>query len=290
MLYKNRIVLIFVAIFSFSSIFAQNTKKDIRFKVSSLPLSCDSSLLNKPGYGQEYKAYVDQINENILTNLKATKRVNVYSKSSSASANQAAEDATIKHLDAGTGEFFWSDEFTDPDYSLSGKISSVRFIGLGIKGYQAAVSFTIQIQDPKSGDIVEQMDFKGEKAKAEISKTAAFPAGLKKTNEAQQEWFKSIFNLRTTILKIDKATKTTAKTLTITSGKSAGLTTKDQFIVKQVEEIDGFFVETIIGTLKVKTIGAGTTQCQVTKGGKDILSLFDASNRESLICELKRRK
>ena len=110
------------------------------------------------------------------------------------------------------------------------------------------------------------------------------------TNEAQKAFFKSIFNLRTTILKIDNASKTAAKTLTIIAGKNSGLKGKEQFIVKQVEEVDGFAVETVIGTIKVKAIGASTTQCQVVKGGKGILSLFDKANRESLICELKVKK
>ena len=286
MLYKKRIIYILVALFSFTTILAQ--KKDIRIKVSSLPLSCDTTLLNKAGYGQQYRGYVDRINENVLTNLKATKRVNVFSKNSAKSADQAAEDATMKHLESGSGEFFFADEFTDPDYSLSGKISKVGFVSLGISGFKATVSFTVQVQDPKTGDIVEQMDFVGQ-GKPQMSKTDAFPDALKMTNEDQKTWFKSIFNLRTTIVLIDAKTKTTAKMVTIAGGKDAGLTKKDQFIVKQIKEVNGYSVETIIATLKVKTIGGGTTQCQVLKGGKDLLSLF-GSDGEGLICELKGKR
>ena len=65
---------------------------------------------------------------------------------------------------------------------------------------------------------------------------------------------------------------------------------KDQFTVKQIEVVDGFEVEDEIATLKVKEVGSRTSKCQVIKGGKDVLSLFDRNNRESLICELKTKK
>ena len=282
-LYNQRTLFIFIAIFSCFSIYAQDNKaKDVRYKVFASKLKCDQA---------KWDIYANEINENILTNLKNTKRVNVYSKGSSATATEANDDANVKLLEAGSNDWSWGlEEFGKPNYTLGGVVNNVKFIGLGIKGYQAVVSFTIQITDPTSGDIVEQLEFKGEKAKPEISMSSAFPAALKMTNEAQIAFFESIFNLRTTILKIDNSSKTAAKTLTIIAGKNSGLKGKEQFIVKQVEEVEGFPVETVIGTIKVKSIGASTTQCQVTKGGKGILSLFDKANRESLICELKVKK
>ena len=60
MLYKNRIVFIFLAIFSFSSISAQEGKKDIRYKVFATDLECKEQRWVDAGY-------TTQINEAILT-------------------------------------------------------------------------------------------------------------------------------------------------------------------------------------------------------------------------------
>jgi len=287
MLYNNRILFILVAIFSFSTIFAQNDKTDIRYKVFATDLEC-----KEPRWDSEGEGYTTLVFENILTNLKVTKRVNAYTVGSAATATKATKDANIKLTKSGSDEWMWDAAgFEKPDYTLSGALKKVTFIKLGIKGYQAVIEFTIKVTEVSTGDLVDQMDFVAQKAKAEMTKASALPAALKLTNEAQQAWFKSIFNLRTTIFKIDNATKTTAKTIKINAGKSAGLTTKDQFIVKQIIFEDGVEVDANeIGLIKVKTIGNKTTLCQVTKGGKDILSLFDVSNRESLICELKSKR
>jgi len=64
----------------------------------------------------------------------------------------------------------------------------------------------------------------------------------------------------------------------------------DELIVKHIQIIDGFEDETIIGSLKVQELGTRTSKCKVSKGGKEILNLFDKKNRESIICELKQDK
>lgn len=284
-LHKNRIVLAFLAIFSFSSICAQEGKKDIRYKVFATELECKEQRWIDAGY-------TTQVNESILTNLKATKRANVYTKGSAKTATEATKDANIKLTLGGSDEFMWDAAgFEKPDFTLSGAVTKVKFINLGIKGYQAVVSFTVKVTEVSTGDILDQMDFVGEKAKAEMSKASAFPAALKQTNEALQDYFKSLFNLRTTIYSIVDNSKTAAKTVKINLNKRSGVNTKDQFIVKEVVYEDGEAVdENEIGLLRVKEVGNKTTLCQVTKGGKQILSLFDKANREAIICELKQKR
>ena len=92
--------------------------------------------------------------------------------------------------------------------------------------------------------------------------------------------------MRTTILKFDKSNKKAVSEL-IYAGSSSGLKKGSELIVKQIEEVEGFEVETEVGVLKVTEPGARTSKCKVSKGGKEILQLFDKNNRESLICELK---
>ena len=77
--------------------------------------------------------------------------------------------------------------------------------------------------------------------------------------------FKSFFNLRTTILKFDKSNKKAVSELTITAGSSSGLKKGNELIVKQIEEVEGFEVETEVGVLKVTEPGARTSKCKVSK-------------------------
>jgi hypothetical protein len=274
----NIILIVAISLFSLEGYAQDKTKaKDIRYTVGVKELSYENA-----AYGD----YVAQITENIATNLKLTNRANVVIAKSA----EAVEDVLAENIVADDLSTYVTASAGFVKYTLHGSINSIKFIKMGAKGYKSVISFTVRVIENKTTDVVAQQDFKSGGAEGEIARAAAFPSALKTTNEAQQEFFKTFFNLRTTILKIDDASKTSAKYLTITAGRTSGLTKKDQFTVKHIEEVDGFEIETEIATLKIKEIGSTTTKCQVTKGGKDVLSLFDRSNRESLICELKVKK
>ena len=275
--YKNNFLLLILCLFSLT-LFSQNKKAvDIRYTVGVKELAYEND---------NFRQYVAQITDNVATNLKSTNRANVIISNSA----KAASDNLDENRVADDMSTWVTSSAGFVKYTIHGSINSIKFIKMGIKGYKSIISFTVRIIDNKTTDVVAQQEFKSSSSPVEIAKTAAFPSALKTINEAQIEFFKSFFTLRTTILKIDKASKTSASYVTIISGSTSGLTKKDQFIVKQIEEVDGYKIENVIGTLKVKEIGASTTKCQVVKGGKDILSLFDKDNRESLICELKIKK
>jgi hypothetical protein len=274
-IYKNFILFTLLSFFTLN-VYSQKAK-DIRYTVGIKELGYDNAA---------FKQYAAQITENVATNLKSTNRANVVLAKSSA----AVEDNLAESIDAANMDTWVTQKKGKMKYTIHGSINSIKFIKMGIKGYKSIVSFTVRVIDNVTEDVVAQQEFKSSDSPVEIAKTAAFPSALKTTNKPQIDFFKSFFNLRATILKIDDSSKTSAKTLTITAGKTSGLTKKDQFIVKQVEMLDGFLIENEIGILKVKEIGNTTTKCQVSKGGKDILSLFDKANRESLICELKIKK
>tara|TARA_B100000768_G_scaffold97825_1_gene91230 strand:+ start:1417 stop:2253 length:837 start_codon:yes stop_codon:yes gene_type:complete len=274
-IYKNFILFTLLSFFTLT-VYSQKAK-DIRYTVGIKELGYDNAA---------FEQYAAQITENVATNLKSTNRANVVLAKSSG----AVEDNLAESIDAANMDTWVTQKKGKMKYTIHGSINSIKFIKMGIKGYKSIVSFTVRVIDNVTEDVVAQQEFKSSDSPVEIAKTAAFPSALKTTNKSQLDFFKSFFNLRATILKIDDASKTSAKTLTITAGKTSGLTKKDQFIVKQVEMLDGFLIENEIGILKVKEIGNTTTKCQVSKGGKDILSLFDKANRESLICELKVKK
>jgi len=275
--YKNNFLLLILCLFSLALFSQEKKAKDIRYTVGVKELAYENA-----AFGQ----YVSQITENIATNLKSTNRANVVMGNSA----DAVEENLADNIVADDMSTWVTASAGFVKYTIHGSINSIKFIKMGIKGYKSIISFTVRVIDNKTTDVVAQQEFKSSNSQVEIAKTAAFPSALKTINKAQIEFFKSFFTLRTTILKIDKASKKSASYVTIISGSTSGLTKKDQFIVKQIEEVDGFEIENIIGTLKVKEIGARTTKCQVVKGGKEILSLFDKDNRESLICELKIKK
>jgi len=274
----NIILIVAISLFSLEGFAQKKTKaKDIRYTVGVKELSYENTA---------YKDYVAQITENIATNLKSTNRANVIvAKSAQAASENLDENRVAEDMSTWVTS---SSGFVK--YTLHGSINSIKFIKMGAEGYKSVVSFTVRIVDNITTDIVAQQDFKSGGAAGEIARASAFPSALKTTNQPQIDFFKSFFKLRTTILRIDKASKTSASYVTIISGSTSGLTKKDQFVVKQIEEVDGFEIENIIATLKVSEIGARTTKCKVVKGGKEILSLFDKDNRESLICELKVKK
>lgn len=274
MSYKN-FLLIILLYFLTVSLYSQNKKaKDIRYSVGVKELTYEN---------EGFKQYVAQITENIATNLKSTNRVNVVM----ANSNDAVEETLADNIVADDMSTWVTASAGFVKYTVHGSINTIKFIKMGTKGYKGVITFTVRVIENKTKDVVAQQEFKSTGHPMEIARPAAFPAALKTTNSAQEDFFKSFFKLRTTILQINDASKKAAKYVTITAGSTSGVQKKDQFIVKQIEEVDGFEIENEIAILKVKEVGSRTSKCQVSKGGKDVLSLFDKSNRESLICELK---
>ena len=255
---------------------AQNNKaKDIRYRVQVQELASESPDWN------DLRA---MFTEKVATNLKLTNRANVFlAKSKDAVKSTIAESFDATNVDT----WVYKSAQDKVKYTVHGSINSLKYIKIGNSGYKASIVFTVRIIDNESDETVAQQEFTSKKSDIMISRSAALPAALKTTDEAQKSFFKSFFNLRTTILKFDKSNKKAVSELTITAGSSSGLKKGNELIVKQIEEVDGFEVETEVGVLKVTEPGTRTSKCKVSKGGKEILQLFDKNNRESLICELK---
>ena len=255
----------FLIVFLFSFFLeAQNNKaKDIRYRVQVQELASES-----PDWDNLKAIFT----EKVATNLKLTNRANVFlAKSKDAVKSTIAESFDATNVDT---------------WVYKSAQDKVKY-KIGNSGYKASIAFTVRIIDNETDETVAQQEFTSKKSEIMISRSAALPAALKTTDEAQKSFFKSFFNLRTTILKFDKSNKKAVSELTITAGSSSGLKKGSELIVKQIEEVEGFEVETEVGVLKVTEAGARTSKCKVSKGGKEILQLFDKNNRESLICELK---
>ena len=216
-IYKNFILFTLLSFFTLT-VYSQKAK-DIRYTVGIKELGYDNAA---------FEQYAAQITENVATNLKSTNRANVVLAKSSG----AVEDNLAESIDAANMDTWVTQKKGKMKYTIHGSINSIKFIKMGIKGYKSIVSFTVRVIDNVTEDVVAQQEFKSSDSPVEIAKTAAFPSALKTTNKSQLDFFKSFFNLRATILKIDDASKTSAKTLTITAGKTSGLTKKRSIYCK----------------------------------------------------------
>tara|TARA_B110000444_G_scaffold249522_1_gene274743 strand:- start:301 stop:1167 length:867 start_codon:yes stop_codon:yes gene_type:complete len=283
---KYNLLLFTLFIFNVT-LFSQDTNEpDIKYTIGVKELLYDNKSLYETD-SITYFSYISQITENIANNLKYTNRTNVVMANSIQSVNENLAD----NVDVTDNKTWTKKKKSKVNYTVHGSINKIKFINMGIKGYKSQISFTIRIIDNVTNKTVHSGEFESRNSIIEIAKTAAFSSALKTVNEAQVEFFKSYFALRTTIYKIEDASKTSAKTVKINLGKNDGVSKKDQFTVFQIEFENGVKVDEIdIGLIKVKSIGNMKTICQVAKGGKDILSLFDKDNKESLICELKIKK
>ncbi|MEC8537413.1 MAG: hypothetical protein VXY26_01285 [Bacteroidota bacterium] len=275
-LYSNfLLVLFFFSLICFSQ---ENTAKDIRFRVQVKDLIADNAA---------FEEYLARITESVTTNLKQTNRVDVFGTKN----EKAIDDVIAESMEQDASKWIWDTNEKMVKYTVTGSVNSIKLYTLSDNYYKSSINFTLVVTDNNTKDVIAQQEFVSEKKlKSQASRTPAFNQALKSTEKAQRKFFKSVFNLRTTILKFDDYNKKNVSSLTVTSGKTSGLKKNDELIVKHIEIIDGFQDETTVGILKVKEVGARTSKCQVSKGGKEILKLFDKKNRETLICELKKDK
>ena len=275
-LHSNFLLILFLcSLFSFSQ---ENTAKDIRFRVQVKDLIADNAAFDD---------YLARVTESVTTNLKQTNRVDVFGTKT----KKAVDEVIEKSFEGDASNWIWDTNEKMVKYTITGAVNSIKLYTVSDGYYKSSINFTLVVTDNNTKDVIAQQEFVSEKKlKSQASRTLAFNQALKSTEKAQRKFFKSIFNLRTTILKFDDYNKKSVSSLTITSGKTSGLKKNDELIVKYIEIIDGFEDETIIGSLKVQELGTRTSKCKVSKGGKEILKLFDKKNRESLICELKQDK
>ena len=73
----------------------------------------------------------------------------------------------------------------------------------------------------------------------------------------------------------------------ISGGKSFGLKIGDKFLVERIEMLEGLPYPTRIAELKLlKLAGENFAECEVSKGGNELLSRFNAA--EKIICTLNK--
>jgi hypothetical protein len=154
-----------------------------------------------------------------------------------------------------------------------------------VNGYKASAAFTLKVNDVESGRTTEAESFQTEVSPLMLSKEAAVNEALKSVEPALNGYFVKTFPLTTKIVKVLTNKKDAAATVLIAGGKTFGFKEGDKLTVERIEMLDGKPYPVEIGELKVtKIAGNDFSECNVSKGGKEILALFNAA--EKMDCKL----
>jgi hypothetical protein len=154
-----------------------------------------------------------------------------------------------------------------------------------VNGYKASAAFTLKINDVETGKTTEAESFQTEVSPLAMSKEQAVNQTLQSIEPALNSYFVKTFPLTTKIVKVLTTKKDVAATLLIAGGRSFGFKEGDKLTVERIEMLDGKPYPSEIGELKItKIAGDDFSECSVSKGGKEILSVFNAA--EKLNCKL----
>lgn len=154
-----------------------------------------------------------------------------------------------------------------------------------VNGYKASAAFTLKVNDIETGKTTEAAHFQTEVSPQAMSKEQAVNQALLSVESALNDYFSKTFPLITDIVKILASKKEAASTLVIAGGKNFGFKEGDKLIVERIEILNGKPYPNEIGELKItKVAGDDFSECNVSKGGKEILAAFNAS--EKLNCKL----
>jgi hypothetical protein len=154
-----------------------------------------------------------------------------------------------------------------------------------VNGYKASAAFTLKVNDVESGKTTEAESFQTAVSPLALSKEQAVNQALQSVEPALNTYFVITFPLVTKIVKILETKKDAAATILIAGGRTFGFKEGDRLIVEHIEMLEGSPYPTKVGELKVtKIAGDDFSECKVEKGGKEILSYFNAA--EKLNCKL----
>jgi hypothetical protein len=154
-----------------------------------------------------------------------------------------------------------------------------------VSGFKASAAFTLKVNDVETGKTTEAESFQTSVSPLAMSKEQAVNQALQSVEADLNAYFSKTFPLITSIVKIQTIKKDVAVTLLIAGGRTFGFKEGDKLTVERIEMLNGKPYPTDIGELKVtKIAGDDFSECSVTKGGKEILALFNAA--EKLNCKL----
>ncbi|KXK40189.1 MAG: Curli production assembly/transport component CsgG [Bacteroidetes bacterium OLB9] len=164
-------------------------------------------------------------------------------------------------------------------------IYAMKNVDGSINGYKASTSFTLKVNDVETGKTTEAQSFQTKVSPLMLSPESAINEALNSIETDLYDYFIKTFPLTTKISKINAIKKESASAVIIAGGKAFGFKEGDKLIVERIEMLDGKPFPTQIGEIKIdRLVGDDFAECNVLKGGKEILTRFNAA--EKLTCKL----
>lgn len=176
------------------------------------------------------------------------------------------------------------------EYIIVGHIAKLSIYAIknsdgSINGYRASTAFIIKVNDVESGKITEAESFQTKVSPLMLSPESALNEALNSVVPSLSSYFIKTFPLTTTISKVLSEKRGRATSVLIAGGKSFGFNEKDVLIVEKTEMIDGKPYPSQVGIIKIhRMAGDDFSECKVSKGGEEILSILEMG--EELTCKL----
>jgi hypothetical protein len=148
-----------------------------------------------------------------------------------------------------------------------------------VNGFKASAALTLKVNDVGTGKTTEAEHFQTEVSPLALSKEQAVNQALLSIEPSLSAYFSKTFPLETNIVKVFDTKK-----VLISGGKEFGFKVGDMLVVERIELLNGKPYPTEIGELKVSKIAGEFSECSVSKGGKEIMAMFTAT--EKLNCKL----
>jgi hypothetical protein len=233
--------------------------------------------------------YAGAITEKVVEMLTKSKRFQVVDRTSLDKVN---EELKLQRSEGfiDSKQTSQQDALVGANYIVTGHIRQINVaeklnIDGSIGGYKSSLSFTIKIDETSTGISNESQSFESKGADMALSPERAVDNAIRTLEPQLKEYFAHNFPVNTRILKILTTKKDAATTILIAGGKAFGLQEGDKLSVQKVEIIEGKPYPTDIGEIKVtKNAGDDFSECAVKKGGEEILSRFNST--EKLNCKL----
>lgn len=233
--------------------------------------------------------YARAVAEKVVQVVTNTRRFNVVDRTSYDKVKQELElQKSEAFLDS--KNTVKQDAALAAEYMIIGHIVKMNVYAMkntdgSVNGYKASAAFTLKVNQVETSKTTEAESFQTEVSPLMLSPESAVNEALKSVEANLTTYFIRTFPLVTKISKILSTEKNKAVSVLIAGGKDFGFKEGDKLVVEKIEMIEGKPYPSQIGQIKImKIAGSDFSECTVSDGGKEILSVFNAA--EKMICKL----
>lgn len=168
----------------------------------------------------------------------------------------------------------------NPKYTLSGSLTSVKFIRLNAgKGYKSTINYSLNIADTETGEVISNgtATFNSSESEIMLTPESAFLSAVKTTIPELGKYFTNSFPLEVSLAQIEKEKKNKALEVVLRGGSKYGIKEKMAFEVFYIDESLGEPIPKFIGEVEItKILNENFSVAKVKKGHKDIYKHFNS--------------